>query len=81
MQMEVFEYGVYAKSNVVAGFNDLDRAKAYAFKVAKREHCDVDIINSFTGEVHQSLCCQIHITYSADMEEIEKFYEVKEREW
>lgn len=81
MKMEVFEFGVYAKGDLIAGFNDLDRAKAYALKVAKREHCDIDIINSFTGEVHHSLCCIVHITYNANMEELEKSYEVKERWW
>ena len=81
MKMEVFEYGVYAKKELVAGFNDLDRATAYAFKVSKREHCDTDVINSFTGEVHKSYCCYLKITYNTDLEEIEKFYEVKEREW
>ena len=81
MKMEVFEFGVYAKGEVVAGFNDLERATKYAFKVSKREHCDVDVINSFTGEVHKSYCCFLTVTYNAECEEIEKFYEVKEREW
>ena len=81
MKMEIFEYNIYAKKEVIAGTNDLDLAKKIAFKLAKREHCDVDIINAFTGEVHQSLVCFLHMTYNADLEEIEKFYEVKERVW
>ena len=79
--MEIFEYNIYVKKEVVVGTNDLDLAKKIAFKIAKREHCDVDIINAFTGEVHQSLVCQLHIIYNADREEIEKHYEVKERWW
>ena len=81
MMMNVFEYTIYAKGQAVAGTDDLDLAKKIAFKIAKREHCDVDIINSFTGEVHQSLVCFLHLTYNAEQEEIEKFYEVKERVW
>lgn len=81
MKMEIFEYNISAKNEVVAGTNDLDLAKKIAFKIAKRQHCDVDIINAFTGEVHQSLICYLHITYNADCEELEKFYEVKERVW
>ena len=81
MKMEVFEYNIYAKEEVVAGTNDLDLAKKIAFKIAKREHCDVNIINAFTGEVHHSLVSYLHITYNEKVEEIEKFYEVKERVW
>lgn len=79
MKMEIFEYNIYAKKEVVAGTNDLELAKKIAFKIAKREHCDVDIINAFTGEVHQSLVCYLYITYNANQEEIEKYYEVQER--
>ena len=81
MKMEIFEYGIYAKKEQVAGANDLEYAKQIAYLTATTMHCDVDIINSFTGEVHLSLVCYLHITYNADVEEIEKFYEVKEREW
>lgn len=81
MKMEIFEYGVYVKQEIVAGFNDLEKANAYAFKCAKREHCDVDVINSFTGEVHKSYCSFLTITYNAEGEVFEKFYAVKEREW
>lgn len=81
MKMEIFEYNIYAKKEIIAGTNDLDLAKKIAFKIAKRKHCDVDIINAFTGEVHQSLVCYLHITYNEKVEEIEKYYEVKERVW
>lgn len=81
MKMEIFEFTVYAKDEIVAGFNDLDKAVRYAFKISKREHCDTDVINAFTGEVHKSWCCFLTVTYNADLEEIEKYYEVKEREW
>lgn len=53
MKMEVFEYNIYAKKEIVAGTNNFDLAKKIAFVVAKREHCDVDIINAFTGEIHR----------------------------
>ena len=81
MMMNVFEHTIYAKKNAVAGTDDLELAKKIAFKIAKREHCDVDIINALTGEVEQSLCCILHVAYNADQEEIEKYYEVKENKW
>ena len=81
MKMEIFEYNIYAKKEIVAGTNDLDLAKKIAFKIAKRQHCDVDIINAFTGEVHQSLVSILRVAYNANQEEIEKYYEVKEWEW
>lgn len=81
MKMNVFEYTVSAKHEDIAAFDDLEHAKAYARVISKTEHCDTDVINAFTGEVHYSLCCYLHITYNADYEETEKYYEVKEREW
>lgn len=81
MKMNVFEYTITAKQNDIAGCDDIELAKKIAFKVAKRKHCDVDVINAFTGEVVLSLVCFIHLTYNAEMEEVEKFYEVKERVW
>ena len=29
MKMEIFEFGVYAKGEIIAGFNDLDKAVKY----------------------------------------------------
>lgn len=81
MKMEIFEFGVYAKGEIIAGFNDLDKAVKYAFKECKRERCDIDVINSFTGEVHKSYSCYLHMAYNATHEVVEKYYEVKEREW
>ena len=81
MKMEIFEYNIYVKNEVIAGTNDLDLAKKIAFKIAKRQHCDVNIINAFTGEVHQSLVSILHVTYNANMEENEKYYEVIELAW
>ena len=81
MKMNVFEYAVTARGEDVAGFDNLEHASMFALKLAKHEHCDVDIINAFTGEVHLSLCSYLHITYNADKNEVEKFYEVKERAW
>ena len=81
MKMEIFEYNIYVKKENVAGVNDLDLAKKIAFKIAEREHCDVDVINAFTGEVHQSLVCYLYVTYNANHEKLEEFYKVKEREW
>jgi hypothetical protein len=79
--MNVFEYNICTKKKAVAGTDDLELAKKIAFKLAKREHCDVDIINAFTGEVHQSLACFLHVTYNETQEILEKYYEVKEVEW
>lgn len=81
MKMNVFEYTVSAKHEDIAAFDDLEHAKAYARVISKTEHCDTDVINAFTGEVHQSLVCSLHITYNEDIEEIEEYYEIKEREW
>lgn len=81
MLMNVFEYNICTKKKAVAGTDDLDLAKKIAFKIAEREHCDVDVINAFTGEVHQSLVCYLYVTYNANREKLEEFYKVKEREW
>lgn len=81
MKMEIFEYNIYVKKENVVGTNDLELAKEIAHQLAIENHCDVDVINAFTGEVHCSYVSYLHITYNADNEEIEKIYEVKEREW
>ena len=84
MKMEVFEYNICSKrqgGNAVAGTNDLEYASDMAYNVANTEHCDVDVINAFTGEVHLSLVCYVHIIYNDELEELERTYEVKEREW
>ena len=81
MKMEVFEYMVYAKKEMVAGFNDLERATKYAFKVSQREQCDTDVVNALTGEIHKSYCCQVHIVYNIGTKKLKKACEVKEREW
>ena len=83
MKMEVFEYNIYAKKEIIAGTNDLDLAKKIAFKIAEREHCDVDIINAFTGEVHQSLVCYAYAYVAHDPRKMQPLtlYKVKEREW
>lgn len=81
MKMEVFEYGIYARKEEVAGANDLEFAEQIAHLTANTMHCDVDIINSFTGEVHLSLVCLKHIVWHADKEIVETYYEVKERGW
>lgn len=81
MKMEVFEYTIYANKEEVAGANDLKLAEQIAYLTAETMHCDVDIIDSFTGEVHLSLACFKHIVWHADKEIVETYYEVKEREW
>lgn len=78
MMMQVYEYNVYAKEKEVAGFDDVTRAECYARMVAHKEHCDVDVINAFTGEIHWHAQSYVHVTYNADMEEIETHYVVKE---
>ena len=81
MKMEIFEFGVYIKEELVAGFNDIGKANLYAFEICKNEHCDVNVINAFTGEVHLSLVCYVHIIYNDEFEELKRIYEVKEKEW
>lgn len=84
MKMEIFEYNICShkkRGEAVAGTNDLEYARDMAYNVANTEHCDVDIINAFTGEVHLSLVCYVHVTYNDELEELERMYEVKEREW
>lgn len=81
MLMNVFEHSICAKEKVIAGTDDFELAQKIAFKTAKREHCDVDVINAFTGEVEYSLCSYLRVTYNDKQDVIEKYYEVKEREW
>lgn len=81
MLINAFEFTITAKKEVVAGADDLDLAKKLARTVAKTHHCDVDIVNAFTGEVHQSLVCYVHIAYDEKRKQLKKYYEVKEREW
>ena len=81
MKMEIFEYTIYAKQEEVAGANDIEFAKDFAYNIANVKHCDVNVINAFTGEVVLSLVCIVRVTYNADMQEIERVYEVKEWEW
>lgn len=81
MLMNVFEYNICTKKKVVAGTDDLEYARNMAYNVAHIEHCDVDVINAFTGEVHLSLVCYVHLVYNEKHEEVDKYYEVKEEEW
>ena len=81
MKMEIFEYTLYAKKEEVAGTNDIEFAKDFAYNIANVKHCDVDVINAFTGEVVLSLVCYVHIIFNDELEELERIYEVKEREW
>ena len=81
MKMEVFEYTIHARKEEVAGTNDLEFAKQIAHLTADTMHCDVDIVNSFTGEVHLSLVCFKRIVWHANKEIVKTYYEVKEREW
>lgn len=81
MKMEIFEFNIYVKKQEVVGTNDLELAKEIAYHLAETNHCDVDVINAFTGEVHCSYVSYMHITFNAQCEEIETTYEVKEREW
>jgi hypothetical protein len=81
MKMNVFEYTVAAKHEEIASFENLDHAKAFARHIANEEHCDVDIINAFTGEVHLSLVCYAYVAYNPLKDKTVTFYKVKEREW
>lgn len=77
MLMNVYEYNVSVKGECVAGFNDLDDAKEFAMLQAEKYHCDVDVINAFTGEVHLSLVCYRLVKYNAVNEILEEFYNIK----
>ena len=81
MKMEVFEYTIYAKKEEVAGANDLDFAKQIAYFTANTMHCDVDVINSFTGEIIFSLVCFAYTIWNTVKKTAKIHYEVKEREW
>lgn len=81
MKMNVFEFTVSAKHEDIASFENLDHAIAFAKSIANIEHCDVDIINAFTGEVHKSFVCYAYIAYNPLTTEPFTFYKVKEREW
>ena len=81
MKMEVFEYTIYTNKEEVAGANDLEFAKQIAYLTAETMHCNVDIIDSFTGEVHLSLVCYTYIAYNPLKKEAFTFYKIKEREW
>lgn len=81
MKMEVFEYTIYARKEEVAGANDVELAKQIALLTADTMHCDVDVINAFTGEIILSLVCFKHIVWHANKKIVKTCYEVKEREW
>ena len=55
MKMNVFEYTIATHERDVAGPDQLEYARDMAYNVANTEHCDVDVINAFTGEVVMSL--------------------------
>jgi hypothetical protein len=77
MLMNVYEYNVSVKGENKAGFDDIDEAKDYAIAQAEKHHCDVDVINAFTGEVHLSLVCYRWVKYNAVNETLEEFYDIK----
>ncbi len=77
MLMNVYEYNVAVKGECKAGFDNLDEAKEYAIAQAEKHHCDVDIINSLTGEVHFSLVCYRYVVYNMNNETVEEYYKIK----
>jgi hypothetical protein len=81
MKMEIFEYTITDGNFDIAGCNDIDLAKEVALMLATEKHCDIDIINAFTGEVVYSLETIIHITMNCHGTQIEKTFETREREW
>lgn len=81
MKMNVFEFTVSAKHEDIAGFENLADAIAFARHIANEQHCDVDVINAFTGEVHKSFVSYKIVIYNADNEQIEFKYRVAERVW
>lgn len=81
MKMEIYEFNVCTHEGEIAGFNNLEKACAYAFQISKSEHCGTDVINAFTGEVHKSYSCYVTVTYDMNSEQLEKIYTVKEGGW
>ena len=81
MKMNVFEFTISAKHEDIAGFENLGMAIDFAKDFAEKHHCDVDVINAFTGEVHKSFVSYKIVTYNADNEQIEFKYRVAERVW
>ena len=81
MKMNVFEYTITDGNCDIAGCEDLELAKEIANIVAVEKHCDVDVINAFTGEVVYSLESFTYITINAYGKEIGRTYETKAREW
>ena len=81
MKMNVFEYTITDGNHDIAGCDDLELAKEIANALAIEKHCDIDVINAFTGEVSYSLETLIHITLDAYGNEVSKIYETKVREW
>lgn len=80
MKMNVFEYTITDGANDIASCEDLDLAKGIAYHLAEEKHCNIDVINAFTGEVVYSLECHIHLTFLLNRQ-IDKSYEIKERVW
>lgn len=78
MTMEVFEYQVYARGKLKAGFNDLDLAKEYAKSWTIAENCNAQVVNAFTGELHYESDAICTVVYRNELEVLEKIYEVKE---
>lgn len=81
MKMNVFEFTIFDGKNDIASCEDLDTAKEIALLLATEKHCNIDVINSFTGEVSYSLESYHIITFNAYNEIVSDRYEVKEREW
>jgi hypothetical protein len=81
MKMNVFEYTITDGNFDIAGCDDLELAKEIANMLAVEKHCNIDVINAFTGEVSYSLESFIHITLDAYGNEVSKIYETKVREW
>lgn len=81
MKMNVFEYTITAKKKDIAGFENLADAIAFAKHIANEQHCDVVIINAFTGEVCYEAYVIVRVTYNAYFEELSRNYEIKEKKW
>ena len=81
MKMNVFEYTITDGNNDIMGCEDIEIAKKAALMLATEKHCDIDVINAFTGEVVYMLETLIHVTFNCYGEEIERLYETREREW
>lgn len=56
IKLELLDHGIYVDGKHTADFEDLDNAKALAYRLVDTEHAkNVTIINNYTGEVEYTV--------------------------